>query len=90
MVMELADPPALWWDLARRRAQMIVLWLPDARHPTNEEIVAALNSRSGWMASARRVPPARTACVRRRPDDGPALEVQLLELQQVAPADARP
>ncbi|MFD3715958.1 hypothetical protein [Streptomyces sp. NPDC058677] len=56
VVMELADPPAMWWDLARGRAQVFVLWLPDARHPTTEEITAALSSKSGWMASARRVP----------------------------------
>jgi hypothetical protein len=57
VVMELDDPPGLWWDLARAHAQMIVLWLPHTHHPTNEEITTALNSRSGWIASARRVPP---------------------------------
>ena len=57
VVMELAEPPALWWDLACGRAQMIVLWLPEACRPTREEISDALKSGSGWMASARRVPP---------------------------------
>lgn len=57
VVMELADPPALWWDFARQRAQMAVLWLPDLRHPIGEEIVTALNSQAGWMASARWIPP---------------------------------
>ncbi|MFI1569062.1 hypothetical protein ACH4ZX_39660 [Streptomyces sp. NPDC020490] len=57
VVMELADPPSLWWDLARRRAQVVVVWLPDVRHPTGDEMNAALKSRSGWMASARRIPP---------------------------------
>ncbi|MEU2395048.1 hypothetical protein [Streptomyces sp. NPDC007369] len=57
VVMDLADPPLLWWRLARQRAQMAVIWLPDARHPTSEEMRAALESRSGWMASARWIPP---------------------------------
>ncbi|MGW5336236.1 hypothetical protein [Streptomyces bauhiniae] len=57
VVMELADPPSLWWSLAKRRAQMAVVWLPDARHPTTEEMMAALNSRTGWMASARWIAP---------------------------------
>jgi hypothetical protein len=59
VVMELApgQVPALWWGLARQRAQLTVVWLPQARHPTTEEIATALGRRTGWMASARRVPP---------------------------------
>lgn len=56
VVMELDDPPAVWWGLAQHRAQVAVVWLPDARHPTAQEVLDALNARSGWMASARRVP----------------------------------
>ncbi|MFQ6146726.1 hypothetical protein ACLMNJ_27235 [Streptomyces seoulensis] len=55
--MELPDPPALWWDFARRRAQLAVVWFPRLRHPTGAEMEAALNARAGWSASARRVPP---------------------------------
>lgn len=59
VVMELSSGqvPPLWWDLARQRAQLMVVWLPQARHPTTEEIATALSERTGWMASARRVPP---------------------------------
>ncbi|MDO0939297.1 hypothetical protein QQY66_49225 [Streptomyces sp. DG2A-72] len=57
VVMELADPPPLWWNLARQRAQMAVVWLSDVRHPTTDEMKAALKSRSGWMASARWIEP---------------------------------
>ncbi|MFB7598354.1 hypothetical protein [Streptomyces sp. NPDC056160] len=57
VVMELPEPPALWWDLARQRAQMAVVWFPHLRHPTGPEMEAALNARAGWMTSARRVPP---------------------------------
>lgn len=57
VAMELEQPPELWWNLARGLAQVAVLWLPDARHPTSEEMAAALQTRSGWVASARYVPP---------------------------------
>ncbi|MET7760474.1 hypothetical protein ABZT27_38220 [Streptomyces sp. NPDC005389] len=57
VVMELPDPPAMWWDLARRRAQVAVAWFPHLRHPTGAEMLAALSARAGWMTSARRVPP---------------------------------
>ncbi|GAA1979173.1 hypothetical protein GCM10009738_67050 [Kitasatospora viridis] len=59
VIMELDEPPALWWDLARGRAQLVVVWLPHLRHPTTEEMLEAINTHSGWMASARRVPTVR-------------------------------
>jgi len=57
VVMELDEPPAMWWGLAQQRAQVMVVWLPGARHPTGQEVLDALNAQSGWMASARWVPP---------------------------------
>ncbi|MGA4980057.1 hypothetical protein [Streptomyces cinereoruber] len=57
VIMELPDAPPLWWDLARARAQVAVMWFPELRHPTGGEMLAAVNAGAGWMASARRVPP---------------------------------
>jgi hypothetical protein len=57
MELSAGQVPDLWWDLARRRARLEVIWLPRARHPTTQEITTALDRRTGWKASARRVPP---------------------------------
>ncbi|WP_037864780.1 hypothetical protein [Streptomyces sp. NRRL S-340] len=57
VVMEPAEPPVLWWDMARVRAQMAVVRFPRLRHPAGPEMEAVLNARAGWMTSARRVPP---------------------------------
>ncbi|MEW2298025.1 hypothetical protein ABZ719_35945 [Streptomyces sp. NPDC006743] len=57
VVMELTEPPALWWDLARQRAQVAVVWFAHLHRPTGPEMETALNARAGRRSSARRVPP---------------------------------
>jgi hypothetical protein len=54
-ILDLPQPQPLWWDLARARAGLTVLFFPTLRDPLGEDIAEMVARGEGFGAWARRV-----------------------------------